>query len=122
MPTSISRNAILVVCLALAACSQRAGVSYSGDVLVVDGRSYAPHSRTGAFLPGHVIAVARRGREDELERELQRLGLRATRSGKTIVQFVVAVPNGFELQWVEALRDVPAVEAAGEDRIFNPTA
>ena len=110
-------------CLALAACSPPAApVAYSGDVLGVDGRTYAPRARTGPFLPGHVIAVARKGRADELARDLGRLGLRASRAGTTIVQFIVAVPGGCELLWGEALRDGPAVEAAGEDRIYHPAA
>ena len=113
---------VLALCIALLACTQPKGVSYSGDVLVVDGKTYALQSRTGPFLPGHVIVVARKGRADELEEELKRFGLSAARSGKTVIQFVVAVPNGFELQWVEALRNVPSVAAAGEDRIYAPTA
>lgn len=97
-----------------------AQVAYSGDSLNVDGRIYSRNPSTGRFVPGQVLAVARDGRAEELAQELERLGLQAKRSGKAVILFLVSVPLGFELQWADALRTIPAVEAAGENTIYSP--
>lgn len=112
--------AVVALLTALGTGSAAGQVTYSGDVLNVDGRVYERNPYTFRHKPGEVIAIAKDGRADELAMEIKRLGLSAARSGQSFIMFLVSVPSGFELQWADALRDIPAVEAASDNRVELP--
>lgn len=113
---SPSRRFVCVLLLSalLAACGGDEAVRYEGT-LVVDGVEYKREHEGGIqYAKGVLLVFVRDGQETGLRAELARYGLTVIerRSQRTLL---VAVPEGYELQWMSALSKLPQVETAGTE-------
>lgn len=105
---------VLMLSILLAACGSDEAVRYE-DTLVVDGVEYKrEHEDRINYAKGVLLVFVRDGQETGLRTELSRYGLSVIerRSQKTLV---VAVPEGYELQWMSALSKLPQVETTGTE-------
>ncbi len=100
----------------LAGCHGSDGpVEYDGGALIVDGQTY-PAERHGAgeFATGVVLVFVKPGQTTGVQTALDRFGLPVIehRSGDTLL---VKVPEGYELQWLSALSQLPQVQTTGTE-------
>lgn len=105
---------VLVLSMMLAACGSDEAVRYEGT-LTVDGVEYARENEDGIkYAKGVLLVFVRDGQETGLRAELSRYGLSVIerRSQRTLL---VAVPEGYELQWSMALSKLPQVETTGTE-------
>lgn len=90
-------------------------VEYDDGTLVVDGRTY-PAERHGIseFATGVVLVFVKPGQTTGVQTALDRFGLPVIehRSGDTLL---VKVPEGYELQWLSALSQLPQVQTTGTE-------
>jgi hypothetical protein len=108
---------------AAGAPSGTGAVSYQGTNLVVDGVIYPQQSQSDrGFAPGRLIVSPQPGRGGEIAALMLRLGLTVERAlgGDPPIGWVIAVPEGYELQWQAALKRQPAVAGADVDGRMRP--
>lgn len=100
----------------LAGCHGSDGpVEYDDGTLVVDGQAYpAERHGIGEFATGVVLVYGKAGQGAGLQAALDRFGLQVIehRSGDTLL---VKVPEGYELQWLSALSQLPQVQTTGTE-------
>jgi hypothetical protein len=97
-----------------------AEVSYEGQSLVIGTERFLPNqANDGDYEQGKVLAVVREDKAEEFKSDLVRLGLSSKHQGTQLVLFLIAVPIGFESQWVLALRKLPSVSAADLNKRFS---
>lgn len=100
----------------LAGCHGGSGpVEYDDGTLVVDGQAYpAERHGIGEFATGVVLVYGKTGQGAGLQAALDRFGLQVIehRSGDTLL---VKVPEGYELQWLSALSQLPQVQTTGTE-------
>lgn len=100
----------------LAGCHGGGGpVEYDDGTLVVDGQAYpAERHGIGEFATGVVLVYGKTGQGAGLQAALDRFGLQVIehRSGDTLL---VKVPEGYELQWLSALSQLPQVQTTGTE-------
>jgi hypothetical protein len=87
-------------------------VEYRGSALLVGGVEYLEDPRAEDHQPGAVLIFPTVGEAGSVQYALTQLGLRATLQGSAPGWFLVAVPEGFETQWLAALRNLPGVASA----------
>jgi len=98
-------------------------VEYAEGVLVVAGVRYerdlaAPEHGLGTVI----VIVQSEGDRAEFDALIARLGLRVVETFRSFPDiFVVAVPIGYETQWVAALSQQSVVKSAGMNRLLRPT-
>ena len=85
---------------------------YRGSALLVDGVEYLEDPRAEDHQPGALLVFPAVGEAGSVQYALTQLGLRATLHGSAPGWFLVAVPEGFETQWLAALRSLPGVASA----------
>ncbi len=97
-------------------------VIYSADSITVDGVKYERDERAVPHELGSILVTVIPGAQLDLSTVLQRYGLQFERRYSTLPElFTVAVPVGYETQWVAALLQLPIVKAAGVNRRVFPT-
>lgn len=90
-------------------------VEYDGGTLIVDGQTYlAERHGVGEFATGVVLVFVKPGQTAGVQTALDRFGLPVIehRSGDTLL---VKVPEGYELQWLSALSQLPQVQTTGTE-------
>lgn len=100
----------------LAGCHGSDGpVEYDDGTLIVDGQTYpAERHGVGEFATGVVLVFVKPGQTAGVQTALDRFGLPVIehRSGDTLL---VKVPEGYELQWLSALSQLPQVQTTGTE-------
>lgn len=108
---------VLILSMLLAACGNDEAVRYEGT-LVVDGVDYKRENEDGIkYAKGVLLVFVRDGQETGLRAELSRYNLSVIERRSQGV-LLVAVPEGYELQWMSALSKLPQVQTVG---IEDPT-
>lgn len=106
---------VLLLSALLAACGSDEAVRYEGT-LVVDGVEYARENEDGIkYAKGVLLVFAREGQEAGLRAELSRYGLGVIERRAQQGTLLVAVPEGYELQWMSALSKLPQVQTTGTE-------
>ena len=96
-------------------------VEYQGNVLVVKGIRYLQEPTPSDFSPGNVLVFAKSGETESVQAALVHFGLPRTLHKSVAGDwFVVEVRNGFETQWVAALKALSGVASAHLNHRVRP--
>jgi hypothetical protein len=119
---------LLLLCLPFfAACGggDEPFVAYEGSTLKVAGVAYQRPDYAQIqvdYVAGEVVVEVKPGQQATFDALRTQLGLQVTRSlGSNSFgsDFEIAVPTGWELQWIAALRDQASVASASLDVVLH---